>query len=79
MKGFSEVGGRHGGRGLAGRCLALIDGIAMAGRKPRTILLSIIVLLVGAGLVTWLSLTWAGHDRALLPQGHSISRLLKNG
>ena len=75
MKGFSEVGGRHGGRGLAGRCLALIDGIARAGRKPRTILLSIIVLLVGAGLVTWLSLTWAGHDRALA-EARAEARLL---
>ncbi|MCF4166438.1 ATP-binding protein [Zavarzinia compransoris] len=54
---------------------ALVDGIARAGRKPRTILLSIIVLLFGAGIFTWASLTWAGHDRAL-SQARDEARLL---
>lgn len=54
---------------------ALVDGIARAGRKPRTILLSIIVLLFGAGILTWAALTWAGHDRAL-NQARDEARLL---
>lgn len=58
--------GRLGQLGAVGRRgRALVDDIEQAGRKPRVILLFIVGLLLGAGFITWLSLTWAAHDRAL--------------
>lgn len=50
---------------VARRGHTLLEDIEQAGRKPRTILLSIICLLLGAGFLTWIGLTWANHERAL--------------
>ncbi|MCW0180619.1 MAG: hypothetical protein OJI70_02520, partial [Zavarzinia sp.] len=62
-----EVGGGIRSRpdAFARRGHALLEDIERAGRKPRTILLSIISILLGAGFLTWFGLTWANHERAL--------------
>lgn len=62
-----EVGGGIRSRpdAFARRGHALLEDIEQAGRKPRTILLSIISILLGAGFLTWFGLTWANHERAL--------------
>lgn len=61
--------------GVARRGLALLDDLEQAGRKPRTILLSLVVLFLGAGIATWVSLTWASHNRALA-EAQAEARLL---
>lgn len=62
-----EVGGGIRSRpdAFARRGHALLEDIERAGRKPRTILLSIISILLGVGFLTWFGLTWANHERAL--------------
>ncbi len=42
---------------VARRGQALLEDLEQAGRKPRTILLSLVVLFLSAGVLTWLSLT----------------------
>jgi len=61
--------------GMARRGQALLDDLEQAGRKPRTILLSLVILFLAAGLLTWLSLTWASHNRALA-EAQGEARLL---
>jgi two-component sensor histidine kinase len=61
--------------GVARRGQALLDDLEQAGRKPRTILLSLVILFLAAGLLTWLSLTWASHNRALA-EAQAEARLL---
>ncbi|WP_147385867.1 sensor histidine kinase [Oleomonas cavernae] len=60
---------------MARRGQALLDDLEQAGRKPRTILLSLVILFLAAGLLTWLSLTWASYNRALA-QAQGEARLL---